>query len=55
MLEYPQYTRPEEFRGMRVPEILLGGDHGKIRAWRENEARRRTERRRPGLIPRRDK
>jgi tRNA (guanine37-N1)-methyltransferase len=55
ILEYPQYTRPEEFRGMRVPEILLGGDHGKIRAWRENEARERTARRRPGLIPRRDK
>src|ERR1019366_1418575 len=35
MLEYPQYTRPEEFRGMKVPEILLSGDHGKIRAWRE--------------------
>jgi len=50
MLEYAQYTRPEEFRGMRVPEILLGGDHGKIKAWRETEARRRTERRRPGLI-----
>jgi tRNA (guanine37-N1)-methyltransferase len=55
MLEYPQYTRPEEFRGMRVPEVLIGGDHGKIRAWREAEARRRTERRRPGLIPTRGK
>lgn len=51
MLEYPQYTRPEEFRGMRVPEVLLGGDHAKIRAWRQSEARRRTERRRPRLIP----
>ena len=50
VLEYPQYTRPEEFRGMRVPEVLLAGDHGKIRAWREREARRRTERRRPELI-----
>jgi tRNA (guanine37-N1)-methyltransferase len=46
-LEYPHYTRPEEFRGMRVPEILLSGDHGKIRAWRREEARRRTARRRP--------
>jgi tRNA (guanine37-N1)-methyltransferase len=55
MLEYPQYTRPEEFRGMRVPEVLIGGDHGKIRAWRETEARKRTERRRPGLIPNRGK
>lgn len=52
MLEYPQYTRPEEFRGMRVPEILLSGDHGKIRSWREIEARRRTELRRPDLIAR---
>jgi len=51
LLEYPQYTRPEEFRGMRVPEILLSGDHGKIRAWREAEALRRTTRRRPELIP----
>jgi tRNA (guanine37-N1)-methyltransferase len=54
MLEYPQYTRPEEFRGMRVPEVLLSGDHGRIRAWRETEARRRTGRRRPDLLdPRR--
>jgi tRNA (guanine37-N1)-methyltransferase len=50
MLEYPQYTRPEEFRGMRVPEILLSGDHGRIRAWREAESRKRTERRRPDLL-----
>jgi tRNA (guanine37-N1)-methyltransferase len=53
LLEYPQYTRPEEFRGARVPEILLSGDHGKIRAWREAEARRRTEQRRPDLLGRR--
>ena len=52
-LEYPHYTRPEEFRGMRVPEVLLSGDHGKIRAWREAEARRRTARRRPDLLERR--
>jgi tRNA (guanine37-N1)-methyltransferase len=50
LLEYPQYTRPEEFRGMRVPEILLSGDHGKIRAWRQAEALRRTARRRPELV-----
>src|ERR1700674_4365245 len=49
LLEYPHYTRPEDFRGMRVPEILLSGDHAKIRAWREAEARERTERRRPDL------
>ncbi len=53
LLEYPQYTRPEEFRGMRVPEVLLSGDHGKIRAWREAQARRRTEKRRPDLVGRR--
>jgi tRNA (guanine37-N1)-methyltransferase len=52
MLEYPHYTRPEEFRGMKVPEILLSGDHGKIRAWREAEARRRTAKRRPDLLRR---
>ena len=52
MLEYPQYTRPEEFCGMRVPEILLSGDHGKIRAWREAEAKRRTAQRRPDLLAR---
>ena len=50
LLEYPQYTRPEEFRGMRVPEVLLSGDHGKIRAWRDEQARRRTAERRPDLI-----
>jgi tRNA (guanine37-N1)-methyltransferase len=44
-LEYPQYTRPEEFLGLRVPEILLSGDHGKIRAWREEESRKRSVRR----------
>jgi tRNA (guanine37-N1)-methyltransferase len=49
-LEYPQYTRPEEFRGMRVPEILLSGNHAKIREWRANESRKRTARRRPDLI-----
>jgi tRNA (guanine37-N1)-methyltransferase len=53
LLEYPQYTRPEDFRGMRVPEVLLSGDHGKIRAWREEQARRRTAERRPDLLGRR--
>src|ERR1700722_6914123 len=55
LLEYPHYTRPEEFRGMRGPEILLGGDHGKIRAWREAEALQRTARRRPELVANRRK
>lgn len=48
-LEYPQYTRPEDFRGMRVPEVLLSGDHARIRKWREAEAEKRTARRRPDL------
>ena len=48
-LEYPQYTRPEEFRGMRVPEVLLSGDHGKVREWRAAEAQKRTALRRPDL------
>lgn len=50
MLEYPHFTRPEEFRGMRVPEVLLSGDHRRIRAWREAEARKRTVQRRPHLL-----
>ena len=41
-LEYPHYTRPPEFRGWRVPEILLSGDHGKIEGWRREQSRRRT-------------
>jgi len=49
-LEYPQYTRPRVFRGMDVPEILLSGDHAKIRAWRIEQARRRTAQRRPDLL-----
>lgn len=50
MLSWPQYTRPVEFRGMRVPDVLLNGDHGKIRAWRLEQARRRTAQRRPDLL-----
>lgn len=53
LLEYPHYTRPEEFRGMRVPEVLLSGDHQKIREWRKAQALRRTERRRPDILKRR--
>ncbi len=52
-LEYPQYTRPEEFRGMRVPEVLLSGDHERIRAWRADQALARTRQRRPDLLSRR--
>jgi tRNA (guanine37-N1)-methyltransferase len=49
LLEYPQYTRPREFRGMKVPEVLLGGDHARIAAWRAEQAEARTRRRRPDL------
>ena len=50
LLEYPQYTRPEVFRGMQVPDILLSGDHGKIEQWRREQAVDRTRRRRPDLL-----
>lgn len=50
LLEYPQYTRPREFRGMEVPDVLLSGDHGRIAAWRAEQARQRTRRRRPDLL-----
>jgi len=46
-LEHPQYTRPREFRGMTVPEVLLSGDHAAIARWRDEQARERTRRRRP--------
>lgn len=50
LLEYPQYTRPPVFRGMAVPEVLLSGDHGRIRQWRLAQRRQRTEARRPDLL-----
>ena len=50
LLEYPQYTRPRELRGMEVPEILLSGDHAKIKAWRRQESLRATKRFRPDLL-----
>jgi tRNA (guanine37-N1)-methyltransferase len=49
-LEYPQYTRPAEFRGMKVPDILLSGNHAEIARWRADQARRRTQERRPDLL-----
>ncbi len=49
LLEYPHYTRPRVFEGVAVPEILLSGDHGRIRAWRRAEAERLTRERRPDL------
>ena len=52
LLEYPQYTRPPEFRGAAVPEVLLSGDHGAIARWRRRESLRRTLERRPDLLER---
>jgi len=49
-LEYPQYTRPREFRGMAVPEVLLSGNHAEIARWREEQARARTRQRRSDLL-----
>jgi len=50
LLDYPHYTRPAEWRGMKVPEILLSGDHAKIAGWRADQARERTRRNRPDLL-----
>ena len=49
LLEYPQYTRPAVFEGTAIPEVLTGGDHGKVKAWRQAEAERLTRERRPDL------
>lgn len=49
-LEFPQYTRPPEFMGRRVPDILLSGDHAKIAQWRQEKGRERTQARRPDLV-----
>jgi tRNA (guanine37-N1)-methyltransferase len=50
LLEYPQYTRPAEFRGMKVPEVLLSGNHVEIAKWRAEQSRQRTKERRPDLL-----
>jgi tRNA (guanine37-N1)-methyltransferase len=50
LLEAPQYTRPAEFRGWKVPEILLSGNHGEIAAWRKEQAKKRTRENRPDLL-----
>ena len=55
LLGWPQYTRPVEFRGMRVPEVLLSGNHAEIDAWRTEQARLRTAERRPDLLLKRGK
>ena len=49
LLEYPHYTRPSEFRGMKVPPVLLSGNHAEIEKWRREQARVRTAQRRPDL------
>ncbi|NLT75091.1 MAG: tRNA (guanosine(37)-N1)-methyltransferase TrmD, partial [Planctomycetes bacterium] len=54
LLEYPHYTRPETFRGMKVPDILLSGDHGKIAQWRRDQSLERTRQHRPDLLDDRD-
>jgi tRNA (guanine37-N1)-methyltransferase len=51
LLEFPQYTRPVEFRGLRVPDILLGGNHGAIANWRREQAIAKTRSVRPDLLP----
>ncbi|HYO77084.1 MAG TPA: tRNA (guanosine(37)-N1)-methyltransferase TrmD, partial [Thermoanaerobaculia bacterium] len=50
LLDYPHYTRPEELRGRRVPDILLSGHHEKIRKWRKEQALRATRAKRPDLL-----
>ena len=50
LLDYPQYTRPPEFRGMKVPEVLLSGNHAEIARWRKQAALEKTQRKRPDLL-----
>ncbi len=50
MLEAPAYTKPNDFRGMKVPDVLLSGDHGKIAAWKKEQALKRTQANRPDLL-----
>jgi len=50
LLEFPQYTRPREFEGMEVPEVLLNGDHAKIRQWRREQSLLVTKKYRPDLL-----
>jgi tRNA (guanine37-N1)-methyltransferase len=54
LLEYPHYTRPAEFRGWAVPEIVRSGDHARVARWRRAQALRRTQARRPDLLADRD-
>lgn len=50
LLEYPQYTRPAEFRGMKVPDVLVSGNHAEIEKWRREQAKRLTKEKRPDLL-----
>jgi tRNA (guanine37-N1)-methyltransferase len=50
LLEYPQYTRPAEFRGMKVPDVLVSGNHVEIEKWRREQAKERTKKQRPDLL-----
>lgn len=50
LLEYPQYTKPQEFMGLRVPDVLLSGNHGEVDKWREAESKKLTEERRPDIL-----
>jgi tRNA (guanine37-N1)-methyltransferase len=52
LLDYPQYTRPAEFGGLRAPEVLLNGDHAQIRRWRREQQLRKTLKNRPDLLQR---
>ena len=54
MLDYPQYTRPYDFRGMTVPDVLLSGDHAKVDDWRREQAKKKTAERRPDLLAEQD-
>lgn len=51
LLEYPQFTRPREFRGMTVPEVLLNGNHAEIQRWQDQQSLQRTQERRGDLVP----
>jgi tRNA (guanine37-N1)-methyltransferase len=53
-LEHPQYTRPQEFRGLKVPDVLLSGNHAEIEAWRRAQSEKRTQQRRPDLLDQKD-
>jgi len=52
LVEYPQYTRPDEFEGLRVPEILTSGNHGEVEKWRQKQALEKTKKTRPDLLKR---